>query len=150
MSEILVTFDKLTVIIGVLESLRLQEYLEEPGLVLEPLGLKGSTVWRRLERAQNIDLGEPEIIALMDLLVAIGALSADARQRIADYVATATPAEPTPPRANYRVPVALAVGNPYEWIGQFCDRDRAVWEDSGYLMIATDGDCNAPGVEVLA
>lgn len=159
MAEIFITFDKLTRIVGVIESLAIQEFLEDPScsVTVGNVTLKGSTIWRRIEQKENIPINDPKVIALIDLLADMGAMSAEVRQRIADYVAAQSieivPPVSAPPFAHsYRIPLPLIADmpeGPVNWATKHLTAYGAVWVEGGYIQIRTDGNCTAPGTEVV-
>jgi hypothetical protein len=151
--EILITYDKLTVIVGVIDSLKLEEFLDTDD-VLPVVGLKRRTILKRLQSAQALDLSLPAIGELMDLLVAVGGLSTQGRQNIADYVTSQQIQVSAPigqPAHNYRVPRSNAPEgeNPVIWVSRFMTAYCSAWVEGDWILVATNGACTAPGTEVV-
>lgn len=152
--EILVSKGELATILGVINYATARLALKQPGCMLEPVGLPGAAVIELLDLPGNIDLGNPEVVQLCDLLVFNGIIPTDARARITDYIQghQFSASAPTTRAHNYRVPLAnvpVSEGA-IVWVSQFMTADHSAWVDGEWILVATDGACTAPGTEVMA
>lgn len=148
---VIVTRDQLAGIMGIFEFGGMVAWMRTTA---DPMGQKALPT---LEMAALIDLSNVEVNQLKDYLVVQGAISADAASRVDAYVAAATPAagEPTSPAVpgyahRYRVPIPPGTSNAVDWVGGYVTADL-ITEEIGpdFLIIATNGDCTAPGAEVI-
>lgn len=126
--------------------------LKDPACVL-PGGIPGMAIIEVLDSTSGVYLDNPEVVGLFDLLLAGGIIDQTARDKVSTYVATALIIETAPDPTNqyahsYRVPLP-AEPNPITWVSQFMTTDYSAWVEGAWIMVNTNGLCNAPGVEVL-
>jgi hypothetical protein len=151
--KIYVTKGELATILGVLAYGMAIVALKVPGMVVAG-AVPGDVVIEALASTNGIFLDNPEVGSLLDLLLAGGIIDQTARDRVANYVATALITESAPDPASqyahsYRVPLPAEEPRPITWVSQFMTADYSAWVEGAWLMVNTNGACTAPGTEVV-
>lgn len=112
---------------------------------------EGAKVKWQFEQTLTFDLDDPLVVAKINAMA--GILSPATITRILSYdpAAATSPAPPTPSGyANrFRVPVPAGTESPLAWITGFVTSDIEATIDAGYIILSTNGDCTAPGAEVM-
>jgi hypothetical protein len=126
--------------------------LKDPACVLSG-GLPGLAIIEVLDSTNGVYLDNPEVVGLFDLLLAGGIIDQAARDRVSAHVVSALITESAPDPASqyahsYRVPLP-AEPNPVTWISQFMTAEYSAWVEGPWIMVQTNGLCNAPGTEVM-
>lgn len=150
--EVIVSKGELSTIMGLMNYANARLALKAPGCTLEPGGILGAAIIELLDTTNGVDLYNPEVVGLCDLLLANGLIDMDCRGRIATYVnskLSSLPPDPTELAYNYRVPLTSvpAGQRAIDWIGQYMTAVYQAWIVGEYLHVSTDGVCTAPGTE---